>query len=320
MADRSTMTAAGQGHRRRLFGFRERVLASLVTVAVTSVGFPSQPNVDAPRLPTCREISRSCATANAQACVEAADCLLRGSDPTMQQRDTKTALDLYERACEYGWGRGCSALGTLLGSGFRMAINQAASEKAYGRATRLLTEECGRGEALSCTELAGLIDQKHVRDSPEAADGWFSRGVDVLARECLEGTSRACFLAASFLSDAPDRRRDDRVLNSMLEKGCALGDGWACCQLAERTRSEVERLKLMETACTLRDVACCAKAARIHQTAGEPERAATLLDQACRAGWCSSCRDLADAYEQGRGVPMDRKRAAELRAARCTIE
>ena len=272
------------------------------------------------QLPSCEEMSRACAPANAQACVDAGDCLLAKADPGKQTRNTEIARDLFTQACELDFGRGCSALGTLLGAGFRMPIDRRGSQGAYARAGTLLVAECRRGDALSCTELARLLDEKQLASVPETADVWFERGMTLLVKQCERGEPHACVLASSALTNAPASRKNSRLLRSVLEHGCAQGDGWSCCQLAQTTGGDRERLQLMERACASKGFSCCADAARIYAAAGALERAAALYEMACAGGLCQSCLDLADAYEHGRGVRVDLQRAAELRAVRCALE
>ncbi len=140
---------------------------------------------------------------------------------------------------------------------------------------------------------------------------------------------RACSnLAFSYVAPGAGRAPDYISATAYYQRGCDLGDGVACNNLADMffrgaglPQDKPAGVKLLQKACALAYPPACYRLAVITLRGillkNDPAAAATLLKKGCDLGDAPSCNDLGYAYMDGNGVPRDKARALEAITASC---
>jgi TPR repeat protein len=142
--------------------------------------------------------------------------------------------------------------------------------------------------------------------------------------------ARACSNAAhayenpSITGNTPDYS----MSREYYQKGCNLGDGVACHNLANLhiigrggPADDKTGVRHLEQACSLNYAAACYRLAVITQRGkvvpSDPVAAADLLQKGCDLGDAASCHDLGYLYLEGNGVKRDGMTARDLISLSC---
>ena len=147
--------------------------------------------------------------------------------------------------------------------------------------------------------------------------------------ECNPSWQRGCFDLARRYEEGRGVKRSDAVARAFLQLACDGDDGRACQELAGRyltgrgvARDPERAIALYAKACHAGVGHACGSAAALleHESPRRDlRRAAELHDLACRRGVSLSCLHLAELLEEGRVLPADPARAAELRRRACSL-
>lgn len=166
--------------------------------------------------------------------------------------------------------------------------------------------------------------------------------IELFERACGEKSPRACAQLGDMYEFQYGQgiERDSKRAVLYYEKGCQLGSSNACYALGVMLRSgtgtgrdTARAAQLFERACNDNLGAGCAALAQLHEAKelanADPARAQELRDQAFRMdedschngdpgnGNYAACCRAGKSYEQGQGVPADRKKAVERYQAGC---
>ena len=141
--------------------------------------------------------------------------------------------------------------------------------------------------------------------------------------------ARACSNYAYYFENAkPDQKPDLKTASKYYQRGCKLGDGVACNNLANRLfqgepteKDKRDGVLALKRGCELDYAMACHRVAVI-TTAGillenDPAKAAAFMTRGCDLGDAMSCHDLGYLYMDGTGVTRDQGRALELFRTSC---
>ncbi len=109
-----------------------------------------------------------------------------------------------------------------------------------------------------------------------------------LKSRCGDGNGRDCFEAGQKLVEA----RRPKVAQAVFRRGCQRKFASACSAAANLTANRSQSAKLLERGCKLGDLYACERLA----ARAEPRRAEQLLSRSCTASRASSCLALGDAF------------------------
>lgn len=215
-------------------------------------------------------------------------------------------------ACDRGSGTGCLAVLDLLPD----AEVDAAKKQVHA----MLQASCDNGAAIDCLTLARLRWGRH---SQPARAALIASATVAMEHACAEGDLIRCFTLAQleyeYLRDAADRRRLAAAMALICEAG-GIGACHPAAYLNERDRP-FAALRAEQRGCELGDAwACAAAADRLgddQRVPRDPPRRAALLERACDDHFVDACYELARVLAFGAGVPRDEARAARLYASAC---
>ncbi len=133
-----------------------------------------------------------------------------GHAPTPE--DAKTAVALFERACDGGHAPGCTNLAAMYGEGLGVAKDEAKSVVLYQRA-------CDADEALSCVNLAMMYEtgRDGLAQDERRARTLYERG-------CTGGNAPGCTNLAVMHGQGRGGTRDEARAVEFYRKACAGGD------------------------------------------------------------------------------------------------
>ncbi|WP_168210974.1 tetratricopeptide repeat protein [Persicimonas caeni] len=245
---------------------------------------------------------------------DGASCRVLGrfaEDGEHLERNLGEAVTYYEKACMLADMAGCGALGRFYARGQVVP-------RQTGVARKLFAWGCGPDNTEACVGAARMLAEGlgGERD-PQAAEKLYSAA-------CEGESGIACRELASLYKTAIVFRTKRAEIASYFGKGCELGDGPACAhraeiELAKKPLDEqaVARVEsLYRSACDAKFADGCKQGAdRFYFGNGVPSNekvAIELASKACELGSALHCTRAADGYRFGRGVSVDDKRATEL--------
>ncbi|MCR5085683.1 MAG: sel1 repeat family protein [Succinivibrionaceae bacterium] len=146
-------------------------------------------------------------------------CASLGFYHERQDPDQAKALRLYVRACDLGYGFGCSRAGFLSLHGKR--VDYQAAARLYGKGCRL-------GNQFACGGL-GLLYKKGqgVPRNPAKAAEIFSKG-------CERGNAFACTNLGFLCRQGLGVKKSLDQARALFKKGCGLGNRLACTEAKRR--------------------------------------------------------------------------------------
>ncbi len=238
------------------------------------------------------------------------DCVIAGRElETRGASGASYAAELYRYACEEGYAPGCRGLGALYLRGEGLD-----RDEARGRV--LFEEACDGGDAVACTQLAKMLQEKN--EDPV-------RVSELLAQACHRGDVGACDIDGRRIAHDPQQFAQSA---HYLGRACDGGYAKACRSLVELERQnqslDGERESaLLERACRAADGEACAllgDALKRRDGASVGRDSAQLAlhyGTACDGGHATSCLRLGELTISGDGVKRDPARAAELFGKAC---
>lgn len=146
-----------------------------------------------------------CQNGNDASCTEYGFLLFAGQGVT---RDDVLGMQMFERACQHNYARGCAALAQAL-----------TVHKDYGRAAPIAESACSKDIAKACA-LLGYLYQNGFgvqKDTPHA--------LVLLKKSCDDGNGWGCLQVGLALSVTLETREQAK---RSFERGCDLGDLGAC--------------------------------------------------------------------------------------------
>lgn len=248
-------------------------------------------------------------------------------------KDEARAVGLLQKACDAGSSDDCVELGRKLSDGEGVAKN-------LTRALAIIRKACQAGDQTACATLGGMMDRlcddtsADIRSSTDMNLGFCIAQDDPLA--CLG----AGLIFLTGIAVPADQSRADsyfRRARLLSQKQCHQGDQTSCkivkllsggqAHLANASKATAlfRRVALLVGERVHGDVSVAVLVGQIKGTleAVESETAedlatkATICQELCDKGNGQACHQAALAYESGRGVSVDRARAAVLYQKAC---
>jgi TPR repeat protein len=248
------------------------------------------------------------------------------------------AVKLFEGACERGELAACVEAADLYTNHARRNYTNSAGPYCSGKdgvdcilfpaesdvraSMTYYQRACDAGITRTCTDLGLLFLDEHGSIGKDVA-----RAEALLVEACERGDGPGC-------RELSMRERDPSRALTVQDRGCELGDQWACIFAAEKyeegrgTRADLGRAldRYARGCATPVRYECTRYADLLLASRGTRDHAAAAAIYAgdCRCngkeGGGSSCRKLGALYEHGDGVPRDVWRAASLYADGCRCD
>jgi serine/threonine protein kinase len=235
-ASRQTMTNSPEA---------QLVLAAKPSISpfATQAPFPTQanpissPSMDEPGEPP---FTPPCATANA--CYEVAKATHRAA---MKIADKKTAVRLFERACEFGSVDACVA-----------AMREYQFDGAMGYKIpplrALFERACELGKLNYCSSAAGFYAEDNPR-TPTRSD--IEKAVRLHKKGCDAGDAHGCWGLGELYEGRPNIMQDAAMAFTLFSRACEL-QTWACTAMAYKylhgkgiPKNEESAIELFRTGC-----------------------------------------------------------------------
>ncbi len=295
---------------------------------------------------------RACKAGQADACARLAAVLEKGGAVT---QDLATAAALYGKSCDGGHFAGCGGLARMHEQGTGVARDPAHAKTLYERAVALEVSACDRGDAQDCIEL-GLF----YREGTHGLAKDTAQALRLNERACSLGEPAGCYQASYLLGQAtPGLTLDTKRAQSFVDraqalivsqcdagvidachtlmtpaadyKACLAGDPDACWRVGrtyvpdtpERPGDYTRAMHFFLKGCEISAEHCVPAGELYAEGRGVPadvKRAAELFGRACDGGDLGGCFELARLYESGTGVPRDPARAATLYERMCAAD
>ena len=229
-----------------------------------------------------------------------------GVDP-----DLKRVEDFYLRAQEH-WNRACNGDEPRWCTNAAYMISKQANNKPGAddleRMLEMDDKTCKSGVLVGCTEKVRVLEDLKRIDAPKVTEEMLDL--------CKRGEPTACtyagalLLAASEAGTGPDR---DAIIvrgNATLERGCKIGDKYACSQLAFASISGKHRKQDFDAAeryflqaCDRAHATSCGMIAERHrQVPAKHASAAAFARRSCQMGDGDGCMIIAELAFAGQGV------------------
>lgn len=238
---------------------------------------------------------RSCAEGGSEACALLMQRLGHGRGATADRPKALTELDA---GCQKGSNSACF-YAVLLRTAWESepagtpAVLARLSVSEQGRASQLVSSDCGAGSMQACYHL-GLLQER----------GWLmpkdpASALSHYKEACNASVARACSHQASLLESGPPSFRDPMQAQELHRQACNGGAPESCYALAmgglaNGTRSGLDQAERRFTeGCNGGHMASCRELGRMHldNKAASPSgaEAARLLKQACLGGDAQAC-------------------------------
>ena len=214
--------------------------------------------------------------------------------------DPVRAPPLFERACLGGIAAACGDLGNMYFAALGVS-------RDMDRGVALIERGCRAGDDNSCIGWIGLLARGMVgKADPE-------RALTLATTACRDRGDRMCQALGDLYNGGSGVTRDRERASELYARACRGGIGDGCMLAAllptsagERTKDEVTQLRTR--GCDLGAfLSCTALGTAIKDT--DPHRALVLFERGCQlSGRSWGCEEVANAYLEGRGVPLDVER------------
>ncbi len=226
-------------------------------------------------------------------------------------RDWRSVLGLFERACDKGSAKGCENAAEILFDG-----------RVDGRSPRegvaLLRKSCelddGAADGSGCVAYGeALKTGRHVDKDPVLAAKWLAKG-------CRLGVSSACDEAGELGLKV---ELSAEMLRTIDRRRCAADDVKACARVGARLLASSHPGRAagpLATACVGEQAGACAAlgaAELFGRVQGVVDGAWALLEKACGLDDAASCRRMGDALLVGHFVPRDETLAKKMLKKAC---
>ncbi|HEU5059331.1 MAG TPA: tetratricopeptide repeat protein, partial [Kofleriaceae bacterium] len=252
----------------------------------------------------------ACPGGEALGCARLAERYERGDGV---ERDVERAVTLYERACRRELWTACTILGWLLEGGRGVPRDAQRASAVYQLA-------CAGGEGVACSNL-GLF----YRDG-EGVERSARRAATLFTRSCQLGHGTGCLHLAAVLETGETRDATSALFFRL--KACLAGHKATCAALRRPPRSQRGgaggREKRAAEACQRGDGKACVALGHLVLERGKGRRAErrafAIYRKACDMSQAFGCLALARMFQEGRGVPPDRRRADHLRGRACSMD
>lgn len=243
-----------------------------------------------------------CTRGDATACMVAARRYQAGF---VVDRDLERAATLWTRACDAGLGEACMELGELRLS----ARDEDKAYELYERAHKLELERCRAGAPEAC-----LV----ANDNGYVADDLWKEALAALDDGCRGGVAVQCrALARVYFQGLKATPRDRSRAIELHRRACDLDDAEGCATAALFADGDAERA-FNEKGCLLgAGYSCRQLAEALHDKSLDPARARALYRQGCDAGDDIACSRLVEYLESNHGGKADAALAVVVRQRAC---
>ncbi len=251
-----------------------------------------------------------CQTGHAMSCVNLGGATLNGTGGIRADRAAGEAL--FVKACELGEPAGCYNASSL-----RL------DRKDLAAAVPPLTRGCALGMAKACTRVYTMVRDGELGAHTAAL-------IDQLATACKAEAADACDIAGTLLGSGDGVPADPVRAKDLLERGCRLGAGMACNNLALLYERDLVAIDPGMSAPMIDAGPCppnaengCKRTVIVKTVKGRDLAlaiAATFYRRACDLGTGFGCLSLGNLVHDGRGVTLDLEDARDLYGQACAAE
>lgn len=251
-----------------------------------------------------------CAAGHATSCVSLGGATLNGTGGIRADRLASEAL--FAKACELGEPAGCYNTSSL-----------ALDRKDPVAAVPRLARGCALGMTKACERAYALVRSGELGTHTALL-------IDRLATACKAGSGDACDIAGTLLGSGDGVPADAVRAKDLLEKGCHLGTGMACNNLALLYERDLVAIDPGMSAPMIDAGPCppnaekgCKRAVIVTTVRGRALAlaiAATFYRRACDLGTGFGCLSLGNLVHDGRGVTRDLEDARDLYGEACTAD
>jgi hypothetical protein len=172
-------------------------------------------------------------------------------------KDEARAIELFDRACNAGIGRGCTGLGVAYAKG--LGVRQDAA-----RAADLFKRACDTGYARGCKNLGVAYADGTGVPKDEA------RGARLIGQSCDAGSPEGCYDFALLYANGRGVPQDDHRAADLYKQSCDADYALACSSLALAletgsgvTKDAKRAAALYQKSCDAGDATGCASATRL---------------------------------------------------------
>src|SRR4029079_7264889 len=189
-------------------------------------------------------------------------------------RDT-SVIDLYDRACGWGYLPGCTQVARMYEAGIVVARDE-------NRARELYRSSCSAGDPAACVKLGP------VRGTPAEA-------ARIYDQACNERVTDGCASLAALYAAGKGVPLDVAKARVLYDRGCRAGDITACVGLADILRrgpasDQGRALDLYERACNANAGRACTQAGHMYRQLGRTGLSQEWYERGCNLGDEGGCR------------------------------
>jgi len=195
------------------------------------------------------------------------------------KQDKKVAVDLYKKACDGGYVGSCNNLGNMYKNGYGIKQDKKKAVELYKKA-------CDGGGITGCGNLGNMYKNGYgiKQDKKKASD--------LYKKACDGGYMASCNNLGAMYSDGDGIKQDKKKASDLYKKACDGGYVGSCYNLG-----------LMYD-----------KGDEIKQ---DKQKAINLYKKACDGGILSACNNLGLMYNKGDGIKQDKQKAKDLYKKAC---
>lgn len=250
-------------------------------------------------------LNSGCDANGGEACVRLGTRLETGMDAP---KDPVKAASAYDRSCQLGNLDGCEKAARARYFGIGVPVNKTVARSLFEdicikddtrchsantmKRAPQLEQECTAGDMQRCHDLAEMLNEQNaLLWNPE-------RAMELYRKACDGDIAVACLQAGqtSLVNAAQGGRLQAESALQLIDKGCTLGSGPACYELAERYAKgtdgftdDLRAARLYARACDLSEAIACAKLDQYAELI--PERPLGSADEAYKPPVDVAARD-----------------------------
>lgn len=201
-------------------------------------------------------------------------------------------------------------------------------------------EQCGKGNAGSCTALAAMhVSGRGAPRDDAKAFGFFKKGCDggdsygclgqgrglvagtgtkkdpaaarpLFEKVCQDGVAAGCGALGALLASGEAGAKDEKAAVAVLTKACDGGDDAGCNLLGDLTlegrgvaADKQKAAQFFSRACQGSVLEACDKVGSIRENNNDPIAAGIFYQRGCYGGFFSSCTSLGRLQQAGKAMP-----------------
>ena len=276
---------------------------------------PGAVNVVRPSYPV---IDSGAPLENALADPKSSGATLNAGVEAARKGDYKSAISLFNTACDQGNPAGCFGVGVMFMYGAGVQSDTQKAIKYYQKG-------CAGGDPTACANLGMIYDEApNMGNNKQKAAEMYMTG-------CAGGDIEACNNTGWAYANGSGVPKDINKALQYYRFACDAGSQLGCYNLGLLNNAgtaygingaNLHPVDMNFVACNAGDVVGCANLGWIYSQGleGAPRNyglAAQYFNTACIGGVASSCNNLGVLYEEGRGITRNAGQALELYSLAC---